>query len=88
MADQQQQATAHPQQQPAQQPAALKLANLLQTMTTQLVSLSSIVQAQSVSSIVPRFDSTPTKFKSWTKAINKYGMITQCEIKVTLIANC
>ena len=46
-------------------------------MSTQKVSLSSVVKAQSVSSIVPRYDGWPTKVRSWIKAINKYGMITQ-----------
>ena len=83
MAEQQQQKrqaaaqAAHQQQQPAQQPAAVDLATLLQTMSTQKVSLSSVVQGQSVSSIVPRYDGWPTKFKSWIKAINKYRIITQ-----------
>ena len=73
MAEQQQQ------QQAAQQPGALNLPTLLQTLSQQLISLSTVVQAQSLCSIVPRFDGTPTKFKAWIKAINKYGMNTGCD---------
>ena len=36
---------------------------LLKTLLQQLASLSSVVQAQSVYCIVPRFNRTPTKFK-------------------------
>ncbi|MEW8547733.1 MAG: hypothetical protein AB2693_29850 [Candidatus Thiodiazotropha sp.] len=43
------------------------------------MSLSSVVQAQSVAAIVPRFDGTPTKFKAWIKALSKYGMLTACD---------
>lgn len=74
--EQQQAAGQAPQQ---QQPAAINLHTLLQTLSTHLISLSSVVQAQSVSAIVLRFDGTPTKFKAWIKAISKNGMLTACD---------
>ena len=67
------------QQQAVQQPGAINLPTLLQTLSQQLISLSTVVQAQSLCCIVPRFDGTPTKFKAWIKAIHKYGMITRCD---------
>ncbi|MES9970286.1 MAG: hypothetical protein ABW092_09645, partial [Candidatus Thiodiazotropha sp.] len=77
MSEQQQQPIE--QQQAAQPPGPINLPTLLQTLSNQLVSLSSVVQAQSVAAIVPRFDGTPTKFKAWIKALSKYGMLTACD---------
>ncbi|MCF1458970.1 MAG: retrotransposon gag domain-containing protein [Shewanella sp.] len=55
------------------------LGTLFQTLSNQIVALSSVVQAHSVSTIVPTYDGTPSKFKDWVKALGKYGMLTGCD---------
>ena len=55
------------------------LGTLFQTLSNQIVALSSVVQAHSVSTNVPTYDGTPSKFKDWVKALGKYGVLTGCD---------
>ena len=45
--------------------------NVGQSFTNQLAGLSNVISAQGVSQLVGSFDGEPTKFRDWSKSIEK-----------------